>query len=42
MDTDRSQSIDLLDDKSRGSSRASMISESRKSSKAATPDLLAK
>ncbi len=41
MDTDRSQSMDLLDDKSRASSRASMHSESRKSSKAPTPDLLA-
>ncbi|XP_071794627.1 leucine-rich repeat-containing protein 49-like isoform X3 [Asterias amurensis] len=41
MDTDRSQSIDLLDDKSRASSRTSMHSESRKSSKAPTPDLLA-
>ncbi|XP_033634664.1 leucine-rich repeat-containing protein 49-like isoform X1 [Asterias rubens] len=41
MDTDRSQSIDLLDDKSRASSRTSMHSVSRKSSKAPTPDLLA-
>ncbi|XP_022108210.1 leucine-rich repeat-containing protein 49-like isoform X2 [Acanthaster planci] len=41
MDTDRSQSVDLLDDKSRESSRASLHSESRKSSKAPTPDLLA-